>query len=219
MSNWNKYNQDSASYGGMVPIWVNQPSRAESGGFLTSTNLVEGEILSAGSPVEFNPLTHAAKILRIFKVKATAVVDTNTTITVYRMGNLPLLHNGDIVQVLGSTLAATGKAVAVADIDNSVDGETSFTVVTTAIDTVAEGAYLVQSASASAGSGKSIYCTPNSLTIEDTVIGDQNSVGIAVGPKYIYENTAPWLPTIVKAAIPMLETAKFAEMQGSGYVS
>jgi len=334
MSNWNKYSRDSASFGGMLPIWVEQPKRAESGGLLTSVNLVEGEVLSAGSPVEFNTLTHVAKILRVWKVKAVTPDASNSIITVHAMGNLPALHAGDVVQVLGATLATTGTAVAVPAVDNSVANETTFTVATAAIDAAVAavkgkytltigtvpaaddkltvngvdyifaaaaaadkitigadkiasaanlqdaleadnqnfvvkangatlvftqkvagvgaiptvvvvqtgggtlaasiattlagsvavgglivGAYLVQSASATAGAGKLPYCVPNSLTIDDTVVGDQNSVGIAIGSKYVYENTIPFLPSIVAAGIPMLEYHKFAEMQGSGYVA
>lgn len=334
MSNWNKYSQNSASYGGMLPIWVEQPARAESGGKLTFTNLVEGEVLSAGSPVEFNALTHAAKILRIWKVKAVTPDSSNSIVTVHSMGNLPALHAGDVVQVLGATLATTAKAVVVPAVDNSVAGETTFTVATSALDaataavkgiytltigtvpaaddkltvngvdytfaaaaaagkiaigadkvatagnlqdvleadnqdfvvkangatcvftqkvagvgaipTIAVvqtgggtlaasiattlagsvavgglivGAYLVQSASATAGTGKAIYCTPNSLTIDDTVVGDQNSVGVAVGHKYVYGNTIPFLPEIVAANIPMLTLGQFAEMQNSGYLA
>jgi len=333
MRNWNQYSQDSDSFGGMLPIWVEQPKRAESGGLLTSVNLVAGEVLSAGSPVEFNTLTHAAKILRVWKVKAVTPSAANSIIDVHNMGNLPALHAGDVVQVLGATMTTTATAVVVPAVDNTVANVTTFTVATAAIDaavaavkgkytltigtvpgvadtmtvnsvvytfaaaaaagvieigstkvdtaknlqdvleadnqnfvvkadgatlvftqkvagvgtipTVAVaqvggsiaasiattlagsvavgglivGAYLVQSASATAGSGKLPYCVPNSLTIDDTIVGDQNSVGIAIGPKYVYENTIPYLPAIVAAGIPMLEYHKFAEMQNSGYVA
>jgi len=215
---FNGYNSESASFGGHVPIWVEMPARVESGGLLTSRNLVKGEILSAASPVEFNTTTKVAKILRIWKVKAAAVVDTDyTKVTVFSMGNLPALHAADFVMVLGSTLAATGKAVVVPAVDNSVEGETSFTVLTADIDSVTVGAFIVESSATAAGSAKSIYCTPNSLTLDDTIICDQNSVGIARGPKYLYENAAPFLPTIVKANIPMLELHNLPVVQGSGY--
>ena len=216
---WNAYNSSSASYGGQVPVWVKIPKRLESGGLIDKTNLVEGEIISAASPFAFNTTTKAAKLLKIFKVKTATVVDTNTTITLYNLGNLPKVHNGDILMVLPSTLAGTGKAVAVASLDLTVAGEASFTVVTANIDSVAAGSYLVQSSSTTAGSGKSIYCIPNTLSIDDTKVGDQNSIGLARGEKYLYENTAPWLPTIVAAAIPMLELHHFNEVQNSGYVA
>jgi len=217
--NWNVYNSSSAKFGGQVPVWVRTPKSVESGGLIDKANLAAGEIISAASPFAFNTTTKAAKLLKIFKVKAATVVDTNTTITVYNVGNLPIVHNGDILMVLPSTLAGTGKAVAVSSLDLSVAGEASFTVVTANIDAVAAGTYLVQSSSTTAGSGKSLYCIPNTFSLEDTIVGDINTIGLAQGEKYLYENTAPWLPAIVAAAIPMLELAHFNEVQNSGYVA
>ena len=217
--NYNAYNSSSTTFGSQVPVWVKIPKRVVSGGLIDKTNLVAGEIISAASPFEFNLTTKAAKLLKIFKVKSATVVDTNTTIVVYQTGNLPKIHNGDIIMVLPSTLAGTGKAVAVANLDTSVDGEASFSVVTANIDSVAANTYLVQSSSASAGSGKSLYCIPNTLSLDDTIVGDQNSIGLARGEKYLYQNTAPWLPTIVAAAIPMLELSQFNEVQNSGYLA
>jgi uncharacterized protein with beta-barrel porin domain len=216
---WNAYNSSSASFGNSVPVWVKTPKRLESGGLIDKTNLVAGEIISAASPFAFNTTTKAAKLLKIFKVKAVEVISTDTKITVYAIGNLPKLHNGDFVMVLPSTLAGTGKAVAVASLDLTVEGEASFTVATANIDSVAAGTYLVQSSATAAGSSKSIYCIPNTLSIDDTIVGNQNSIGLARGEKYLYENTAPWLPAIVAAAIPMLELHHFNEVQNSGYVA
>ena len=217
--NYNAYNSSSASYGGHSPVWVKIPKRLESGGLIDKTNLVEGEIISAASPFAFNTTTKAAKLLKIFKVKSATVVDTNTVIIVNYIGNLPKIHNGDMVMVLPSTLAGTGKAIEVTNLDLSVAGEASFTVVTANIDSVAANTYLVESSSATAGSGKSLYCIPNTLSIDDTIVGDQNSIGLARGEKYLYENTAPYLPAIVAAAIPMLELHHFNEVQNSGYVA
>ena len=205
--NWNSYNSNKATYGGLVPIWVKQPDRAESGGMLVKNNFVKGEIISAGTPVAFDTATKLAKILKVFKVTATSVVDTTTLITISQVGNLPKLNAGDIVMVVPSTIAGTGKGVAVSAIDTTVAGVTTFTVTTTSIDSVAVGTYLAQAESA--GSGKALYCQPTSLTIEDTVVADKNSVGIAVGDKYVYANTIPWLPTVIANNIKMLEFATF----------
>ena len=207
MQKWNTYNSDKATYGGLVPIWVEQPDRAESGGMLVNTNLVKGEIISAGTPVAFDVATKLAKILKIFKVSATSVVDTNTVITVPQVGNLPKLNTGDVIMVVPATIAGTGKAVATGTIDLSIDGVATITVPTASIDAVTVGTYLA--IAESAGSGKALYCQPTSLTIEDTIVGDKNSVGIAIGDKYVYQNTIPWLPTVIANNIKMLEFAKF----------
>lgn len=221
MSYYNEYSRSSASFGGHLSVFVREPEKVEGGGFLKNTGLVKGEILSAGSPVAYDPHTHDAKILRIWQVKAAEVVDTDyTKVTVYYGGNIPQIHATDVVMVLGSTLAATGKAALAGDIDLSVAYEASFTVLTAALDSVTVGAFIVQSSSATAGSGKSIYCIPTSLTTEDTVIGDQNTVDIARGPKYVYKNViARFHPAIVAAAIPMIDYAHYPELQGSGYIA
>lgn len=205
--NWNSYNTTKATYGGLVPIWVEQPDRAESGGMLVNNNFSKGEIISGGSAVAFDTATKLAKILKVFKVTDTEVVDTNTKITVSQVGNLHKLNTNDIVMVLPATLTGTGKGVSVGTVDTSVAGVASFTVATANIDSVATGTYLVSAAAS--GSAKAMYCIPTSLTIDDTVVADRNSVGIAVGDKYVYSNTIPWLPTIIANNIKMLETATF----------
>ena len=207
MQNWNSYSSNKATYGGVVPIWVEQPDRSESGGLLANTNLVKGEIISAGSPVAFDVATKLAKILKIFKVTAVSEVDTDTVITVSQVGNLPKLNAGDVVMVIPSAIDGTGLAVATGAVDVSVEGAATFTVATAAIDAVVVGAYLALAASA--GAAKALYCQPTSLTIDDTYVGDQNSVGIAVGDKYVYQNTIPWLPDVIANNIKMLEFAKF----------
>lgn len=205
--NWNSYNTTKATYGGLVPIWVEQPDRAESGGMLVNNNFSKGEIISGGSAVYFDPVTKLAKILKVFKVTATTVVDTNTTITVSQIGNLHKLNSNDLVMVLPSAITGTGKGVSVGTVDTSVAGVASFTVVTANIDPVTTGTYLVSAAAA--GSAQSLYCIPATLTIDDTIVADKNSVGIAVGDKYVYSNTIPWLPTIIANNIKMLEFATF----------
>lgn len=207
MQNWNRYKSNKATYGGLVPVYVTAPSRVESGGMLVNINFSDGEIISAATPVAFDTATKLAKILKVFKVKATSVVDTNTVITVYQMGNLAKLNTGDIIMVVPATIAGTGKSVATGTINVSVADEATITVPTASIDAVIVGTYLAMAASA--GTGKALYCQPTSLTLEDTVVGDSNSIGIAQGPKYVYSNTIPWLPTVIANNIPMLEFAKF----------
>ena len=205
--NWNAYGSRTATYGGQVPIYVEAPDRVEGGGMLVNNNFVAGEIISAGTPVAYNDTDHSAKILKVFKVTATSVVDTNTLITVAQVGNLPKLNTNDVVMVLPATIAGTGKGVSVGVVDTSVDGVATFTVATASIDAVTTGTYLVSAAAT--GSAKAMYCQPTSLTLEDTFVSDKNSVGIARGEKYVYRNTIPWLPTVIANNIPMLEFATF----------
>ena len=206
-SQWNAYERKTATYGGSLPIWAELPDFVESGGLIANTNLTKGEIISGGSAVYFNTDTKEAKILKIFKVTATSTQSTNTLITVSQVGNLHKLNQGDAIMVLPSTIGGTGKSVATGSLDTSVDGQVTFTAVTANIDSVSVGTYLALSDGVSATAH--LYCQPNSLTIDDTVVGDQNSVGIARGAKYVYSNTIPWLPAVIAANIPMLEFHQF----------
>ena len=53
---------------------------------------------------------------------------------------------------------------------------------------------------------------PTELSIEDTIGGDITFVGIAQGNKYLYENTIPAMPDIVKANIKNVEWEVFNEI-------
>jgi len=332
--NFNAFSRRTIEFGGGVPIWAEFPKQCEGGGIIKNT-FAEGEIVPAGSPVEFNALTHDAKILKCYKVKALNVVDANTIITVYALPNYPIPAVGEFIMATPDTINGVGIAFAVTALDESVAGEISFTVATSAIAEVAAvngvytlsittkpangdkfsldgtvyeyataegagvyaigtnaleaasnvedavsaqyagifsvtalngklvfkqltpgigaipalvvtplavtgtlaatietttvgvapkgneiivGSYLAQSSATAAGSGKSLYCQPNSLTINDTVVATQNLVGIARGCKYIYKNTMNPAPDVVLNNIKCLEFAYVGELQNSGYV-
>lgn len=193
---YNKHGQSSATYGKAVPVWVTDYSpRVESGGLVANTTLVHGEILSGGTPVEYNPTTKAAKLLKTFKVKSTTVDGTNTIITIYRNDGKHVLHANENVMVAPSTVDGTGKGHLVSAIDNSVAYETTFTVVTANFDAVTTGAILVQAASA--GASVQMYAVPTDLTHETTEVDDQNYVGIVIGLKYLYSQVAPYYPKCI----------------------
>lgn len=215
-THWNEYTAQSATVSGGVPIWAELPKRVISGGMIKNT-LAKGDIIAAGTPAYLDITTAEVKLLKCYKIKKLTVVDTNTTITLYNLPGLPAPTLGEFVMVPGSTISATGKAAAVTTLDSSVAGELSFTVVTAALDAMTEGGFLCQSSATAAGSTKSLYCQPNTLTLEDTVVGDQNSVGLARGEKYIYKNTMPYAPDVVLNNIPMLEFAYFPKMESTGY--
>lgn len=216
--NYNAYSMTSTTFGGGVPVWAELPGRYISGGFVKNT-IAAGTVISAGTPLYFDVETKDAKFLKCYKIKAATVVDTNTTIAISVLPGLPVPVVGEYVMMAPSTIGGTGKAVAVTTLDSSVAGEVSFTVATASLDTITVGGFLCQSSATAAGSGKSLYCQPNSLSIEDTVIADHNTVGVARGPKYIFKNTIPPMPTVVSGNIPMLEFDSFNEMQNSGYLA
>lgn len=197
----NTFGRRTATYGSGFPVWKGIPERVVGVGKLLNP-IIEGENFPIGSPCSLES-GNGVKILPIWKVKATAVVDTNTTITVYRADGLFEIKAGQIIMVVPATIAGTGKAIAVTTVDNSVAGESSFTVVTANIDSVAVGTYLALSSSDVAGSGKSLYCQPTHLTYSQILIGAGDTVATAspVYKGYVFEKRIPYLPTVVKANI------------------
>ncbi len=195
--NWNAYPHYSAEFESGVQIWGEPPKEYISGGMVVN-KLIEGEKLAGGSPVEFNVKTKEAKILRLFRVDAVETQSTNTIISVAKAWDLPIVKKGDVLMVMPTTISGTGKAFVVDTLDDSGDNVSKITVATESIDTVKVGSFLVESASEAAGTGKKIFCTPNTLTKEDTVAANQNSVGIVRGECYVFENVIPPMPDVIK---------------------
>ena len=74
------------------------------------------------------------------------------------------------------------------------------TMVTASFDTLAVGGFLVEAKEA--GSGKAVYCQPNLISVEDTVKGTEVTlVDLPRGHVYMYQNTIPAMPEVVKAAL------------------
>lgn len=223
--NFNAFSRRTIEFGGGVPVWAEFPKQCEGGGLIANTFSAD-DIVPAASPVEFNIDTHAAKILKVYKVKTLAdSVDTlSYKITLDALPGRPIPVAGEFVMVIPSTITGTGKALAVpATIDTSVEGEITFELLKANFDAPVVGTantgYLAQSSATAAGSGKYLYCQPNSLTINDCVIATQNLVGIARGCKYVYKNTMPPAPDVILNNVKCLEFAFKGELQNSGYIS
>lgn len=209
MANWNQLVSTSASVGGGIPVWAKLPERRIAGGIVKNT-LAVGEKVSAGTPVYFDYVNKEAKFLKCWKIKTATEDSTNTILVLHKTYLTPTLKAGEFVMVMPSTMAGTGKAVAVPTITEDATTYT-ITVVTANMDTLAANGYLVQSSATAAGSSKSIYCQADNLSIEDTVGGDQNMLGVPVGMKYIFENCIPAIPAVVKANIKFVEWESFNE--------
>lgn len=204
---WNRYVSKSEQVGGGVPVWVEIPKDVVGGAYLKN-KLKLNEVLASGSPVEYNHKTHEAKILKCFKVTDVTTSGTDTVITLLRTARTPELYAGMNVMVAPSTIMGTGKAVTLTSVDESESGSYKITVVTADIATVAVGNYLVEAEAS--GTGKKMYAIPNNFTKDDTVGGDQNTLGIPRGEKYLYENTIPALPDVVKNNIVNVARVEFA---------
>ena len=198
----NTFGRRTETFGTGYPVWRGVPKRVVSAGILLNT-IAEGDNFPIGSPCSIET-GGGIKILPIWKVKASEVVETtNTKITVYRADGLPEIKAGKMVMVVPSTIAGTGKAIEVTTVDNSVAGESSFTIVTANIDAVTTGTYLALSSSATAGSAKSLYCQPTHLTYSQVLIGEGDTAASAspVYEGYVFEKRIPYLPAVVKANI------------------
>lgn len=204
---WNRYRSTSQQVGGGIPVWVEIPKDVVGGGMVLN-NLRIDEVLASGTPVEYDYKTHNAKLLKCFKVESTAVSGTDTVITLLKTARTPQLYAGMNVMVAPATVTANGKAVTVTSVDESTEGVYKITVATADIDAVNNTKYLVEATSA--GAAVKMYAIPNNFTKEDTVGGDQNTIGIPRGEKYLYENMIPALPDSIKTYIVEKARVEFA---------
>ena len=206
---WNQQLTNKMSVGGGLPVWAVQPERRIAGGMVGNALKVGGKV-SAGSPVDFNYVTKVAKFLKCFKINTATVNALNTDLVIFKSFVTPQLYTGMVIMVMPATMTGTGKAVVVGAVTETAITYAT-TVVTADMDALAAGGFLVESSSAVAGAAKSIYCQPNNLSIEDTVVGDQNELGIPRGMKYVFENCIPAMPAVVKANITFVEWENFNE--------
>lgn len=195
---WNSYSKQSGKFGGTIPVLC-QPVLKRQHGATVVNALNVGERVAAGTPMEFDLASRTAKLLKAWKIKAVEVSGSNTVVTLHKTATTPVLHNNAVVMVMPSTLTGTGKAASAGVV---VEGENVYTVtlVTASFDALNVGGFLVEAKEA--GSGKAPYCTPNQITTEDVVKGSENTlVDVARGHVYMYENTIPAMPEVVKAAM------------------
>ena len=196
---WNSYSKQSAKFGGTIPVLCQPALKRQHGATVVNENLVEGERVAAGTPMEFDLATRTAKLLKAWKIKAVEVSGSNTVVTLHKTAVSPVLHNNTVVMVMPATLEGTGKAALCGVV---TEGENIYTVTlaTSSFDTLAVGGFLVEAKEA--GSGKAPYCKPNHITTEDVIKGTENTlVDVMRGHIYMYLNTIPAMPEVVKAAM------------------
>lgn len=195
---WNSYSKQSGKFGGTIPILC-QPCLKRQHGATVVNDLVAGERVAGGTPMEFDLATRTAKMMKLWKIKATEVSGDNTIVTLYRTATSPVLHKSTVLMVMPATLTGTGKAALASAVD---EGENVYTVTlaTASFDALAVGGFLVEAKEA--GEGKTPYAIPNHISHEDVVKGTENTlVDLARGHVYMYENTIPAMPDVVKAAM------------------
>ena len=199
LKKWNALNSTVIEAGGTLPVLVNMKCDKRVGGAKV-TNLSEGQRFAAGSPFYFDVSTHEAKFLRLWKIKAVTPGETTTLIEIYKNRTTPALVAGTPIMVVPSTISGTGKAVACPTVSVNASGNYEITVTTADVDALAADAFLAEAAEA--GSAKALACQPNNISIEDVCYGNVISmVDVPYGIIYMYSNTIPFMPDVVKTAV------------------
>ncbi len=195
---WNSYSKQSGKFGGTIPVLC-QPCLKRQHGATVVNDLMVGERVAAGTPMQFDLASRTAKLLKAWEIKSTEVSGDNTVVTLFRTATSPVLHKNTVLMVMPSALTGTGKASLAVSVE---EGENVYnvTIPTASVDALKVGGFLVEAKEA--GSGKALYCVPNQITTEDVVKGTENTlVDVARGHVYMYENTIPAMPEVVKAAL------------------
>lgn len=171
-STFNAFGSGSKEVGqSHVPVWLDFVGPVPVGGTLDPAYAAPGFFLRAGAPVELTD-----KIIKPFiswEVVAFSQDDTYDSIIIKPTdGALPAV--GDIIQKVGATFSAKGKAAQVVSVEeNDGNGEYVVQVAHSAtIDSASEGDAIALSSATSAGSSKSLAVQPNGYLYNDIYLGD-----------------------------------------------
>ncbi len=180
-------------------VWVRMPE-LRNVYWTLKNNLRTNEIISSGSPLEYNYKTREGKILKCFEVISATTGAESDVIVLKKTAITPQLYSGMNVMVCPSTLTGKGTAITLSDSMLEV-GEYDYTLTIPTgalgvLTSVKAGSFIVEAADA--GASKAMYAIPNELTVDDTIGGNQNAGRITYGFKNIYENMVPEMPDIVK---------------------
>ena len=159
-----------------IPVWLGVVGPVPVGGTLDKAFAKPGFLLGAGAPVN---LTN--KIITPFvawEVVSNTASGSNSVIVVKaaEFGGVEIAPAADdLVQKVGATFAATGKAAVVASVSALTGddaGKYEITVVTANIDSVSAGDFIALSAATTAGTGKSLKNQPNGYLYNDIYFGN-----------------------------------------------
>lgn len=178
-SSFNAFGKSSKAYDNpSVPVWLGKVRAVPVGGSLDGDFLLPGALYAAGTPVQIDG--KKLKIFIGFAVTAFSAGDGSTTpndtitIKAYGAGKQTILPAaGDLIQKVGATFAATGKAGAVVSVAaGATAGAWDVAVAHGALDSISAGDIITFSAATAAGSGKSIAVIPNGYLYNDICLGD-----------------------------------------------
>lgn len=195
-SSFNAYGRSSKEYGPLhIPIWLGHVKPIPVGGTLDQDFNLKGLLLQAGTPINITDKVIKPLIgFEVVSFTAAAGQETDDVIVIKpaQLGEVKFLPEvGDLIQKLGATFAATGKAAAVKSV---TPGETAGTYAvavlhSATIDTPSAGDTIVLSSATSAGSNKAIAVQPNAYLFHDIWLGDldvENDDTFATGAAIMY---------------------------------
>lgn len=159
-----------------IPVWLGVVGPVPVGGTIDKAFAKPGFLLGAGAPVNLS-----GKIITPFvawEVVSNTASGSNSVIVVKaaEFGGVEIAPAAnDLVQKVGATFAATGKAAKV-DSVSALTGEDAgkyeITVVSANIDSVSAGDFIALSAATTAGTGKSLKNQPNGYLYNDIYFGN-----------------------------------------------
>lgn len=171
MSTYNAYFNKSVELGEETPVWLGVVSPIPVGAVLASDYAYAGAFYPAGTPMSLDSDGVYATPFLGFVVTAVTTSDSDTLISV--KSSIPGLAptTSDVLQLVGSTFAATATAwIPSAVAEGSDDDTYVITVATSSIDEVSEGDMLSYSAAESAGSDASLASAPEYYLYNDVAI-------------------------------------------------
>lgn len=191
----------SMKIGGSLPFLVSACKYRIHGARVLNA-LAHGEVVHAGTPMEYSLAENTAKFLKVWEV-VSATADTpdsgQTTIVLKKTAISPRIDASTVIMKMPSGLTATGKSVAAGTVTETETGY-SIVVSTASFDTVTKGDYICEAASA--GASAKMYCVPNNISTEDTVGGNVYTlVDVPYGIVHAYFNTINPIPDVVKPAL------------------
>lgn len=182
-SSFNAFGRNATEFGALhQPVWLGTVKPVPVGGVLAEAYRVKRLLIPAGAPVNFaSGVITPLVAFKVVSFTGATGSETNDKIVIRPcvLGGVEYLPKAeDLIQKIGATFAATGKAAAVVSVTALTGADAGKYEVAVAhaatIDSVSAGDMITFSAAVSAGSGKSIKVQPNAYLYNDIAMGDLN---------------------------------------------
>ena len=182
-SSFNAFGSESYEIGqSHIPVWLGVVTPVPVGGTLAKAYAQKGLRLGAGYPInlaskELTPFV-GFEVVAFTAGDGTSVTTDSIILKAAVLGGVSIVPAvGDVIQKLGSTFAATGKAAVVTAVDLLTTGDNKGcyevkVAHSATVDTPSAGDIITFSAATEAGSDKSIAVQPNGYLYNDIYFGE-----------------------------------------------